>query len=181
MKLDGFATLYLDRLRGLKRLYRGPEHEDEMVAYLPHCTFDLNPRAASIDTPLHRFPPHRHVDHVHPDAVIAIAAAPELAGIHPRGSTATRSVAAHGGDRLRARTDAREVCREAPQAVGVILEKPRPVHLGRGRRGSATKHHRHDQPGDRLARRDARGGKPVFGGAFPASPNPKGGARPRSG
>src|SRR5436190_17169037 len=46
MKLDGFATLYLDRLRGLKRLYRGPEHEDEMVAYLPHCTFDLNPRAA---------------------------------------------------------------------------------------------------------------------------------------
>ena len=75
MKLDGFATLYLDRLRGLKRLYRGPEHEDEMVAYLAHCTFDLNPRAASIDTPLHGFLPHRHVDHVHPDAVIAIAAA----------------------------------------------------------------------------------------------------------
>ena len=49
-------------------------HEDEMVGYLPHCTFDLNPRAASIDTPLHAFIPKAHVDHMHPDAVIAIAA-----------------------------------------------------------------------------------------------------------
>ena len=73
MGLDGFATLYLDKLEQLKRLYRGLEHEDEMVGYLPHCTFDLNPRAASIDTPLHAFIPHRHVDHMHPDAVIAIA------------------------------------------------------------------------------------------------------------
>ena len=74
MKLDGFATLYLDKLDGLKTLYRGPEHEDEMVGYLPHCTFNLNPRAASIDTPLHGFLPYPHVDHMHPDAVIAIAA-----------------------------------------------------------------------------------------------------------
>ena len=74
MKLDGFATLYLDRLDRLKGLYRGIAHEDEMVGYLPHCTFDLNPRAASIDTPLHAYLPYRHVDHVHPDAVIAIAA-----------------------------------------------------------------------------------------------------------
>jgi rhamnulose-1-phosphate aldolase/alcohol dehydrogenase len=73
--LDGFATLYLDKLEQLKRLYRGLEHEDEMVGYLPHCTFDLNPRAASIDTPLHAYLPWRHVDHMHPDAVIAIAAA----------------------------------------------------------------------------------------------------------
>jgi len=75
MRLDGFATLYLDRLSSLKRLYRGREHEDEMVGYLPHCTFGLNPRAASIDTPLHAFIPHPHVDHMHPDAVIAIATA----------------------------------------------------------------------------------------------------------
>ena len=74
MKLDGFATLDLARLERLKELYRGIEHEDEMVGYLPHCTFDLNPRAASIDTPLHAYLPYRHVDHVHPDAVIAIAA-----------------------------------------------------------------------------------------------------------
>jgi rhamnulose-1-phosphate aldolase/alcohol dehydrogenase len=74
MRLDGFATLYLDRLERLKGLYRGLAHEDEMVGFLPHCTFDLNPRAASIDTPLHAYLPYRHVDHVHPDAVIAIAA-----------------------------------------------------------------------------------------------------------
>jgi rhamnulose-1-phosphate aldolase/alcohol dehydrogenase len=74
MKLDGFATLYLDKLEQLKGLYRGLAHEDEMVDYLPHCTFNLNPRAASIDTPLHAFVPAVHVDHVHPDAVIAIAA-----------------------------------------------------------------------------------------------------------
>eukprot|EP01037_Dinobryon_pediforme_P020765 gene20765-21469_t len=74
MKRDGFSTLYLDKLEALKGLYRGLEHEDEMVGYLPHCTFDLNPRAASIDTPLHAFVPYAHVDHVHPDAVIAIAA-----------------------------------------------------------------------------------------------------------
>jgi rhamnulose-1-phosphate aldolase/alcohol dehydrogenase len=74
MKIDGFATLYLDKLERLKDLYRGLEHEDEMVGYLPHCTFGLNPRAASIDTPLHAFVPAPHVDHVHPDAVIAVAA-----------------------------------------------------------------------------------------------------------
>ncbi len=74
MKLDGFSTLYLDKLESLKGLYRGLAHEDEMVALFNHCTFDLNPRATSIDTPLHAFVPHPHVDHVHADAVIAIAA-----------------------------------------------------------------------------------------------------------
>lgn len=74
MGLDGFATLYMDKLLALEGLYRGPAHEDEMVDYLPHCTFNLNPRAASIDTPPHGFMPQRHIDHMHPDAVIAIAA-----------------------------------------------------------------------------------------------------------
>jgi len=74
MKLDGFSTLYLDKFRAIEKLYRGVEHEDEMVGYLPHCTFNLNPRAASIDTPLHGLLPFAHVDHVHPDAIIALAA-----------------------------------------------------------------------------------------------------------
>ncbi len=74
MKLDGFSTLYLDKLLGLRSVYRGLAHEDEMVALFNHCTFALNPRATSIDTPLHGFIPHAHVDHVHADAVIAIAA-----------------------------------------------------------------------------------------------------------
>jgi rhamnulose-1-phosphate aldolase/alcohol dehydrogenase len=74
MKLDGFSTLTMDKLLSLKSMYRGLEHEDEMVALYNHCTFNLNPRATSIDTTLHGFVPHRHVDHVHADAVIATAA-----------------------------------------------------------------------------------------------------------
>jgi len=74
MKLDGFSTLYMDKLEGLKELYHGIAHEDEMVEMFNHCTFNLNPRATSIDTPLHGFVPARHVDHVHADSVIAIAA-----------------------------------------------------------------------------------------------------------
>ena len=74
IKLDGFSTLYMDKLNDLKKLYRGVEFEDEMVGYLPHCTFNLNPRAASIDTPLHAYVPRKFVDHMHPDAIIAIAA-----------------------------------------------------------------------------------------------------------
>lgn len=74
IKLDGFSTLYMDKLNALKGRYRGLALEDEMVAYLPHCTFNLNPRAASIDTPLHAYIARKHVDHMHPDSVIAIAA-----------------------------------------------------------------------------------------------------------
>jgi rhamnulose-1-phosphate aldolase/alcohol dehydrogenase len=74
MKLDGFATLYMDKFMGLKELYRGIAHEDEMVELFNHCTYNLNPRATSIDTPLHGFVPYTHVDHVHADSVIAIAA-----------------------------------------------------------------------------------------------------------
>lgn len=74
IKLDGFATLYMDKLRAMKGLYRGVEFEDEMVGYLPHATFNLNPRAASIDTPLHAYVNRPFVDHMHPDAIIAIAA-----------------------------------------------------------------------------------------------------------
>jgi rhamnulose-1-phosphate aldolase/alcohol dehydrogenase len=74
IRLDGFSTLYMDKLRALKHRYRGLAFEDEMVAYLPHCTFNLNPRAASIDTPLHAYIARAHVDHMHPDSVIAIAA-----------------------------------------------------------------------------------------------------------
>jgi rhamnulose-1-phosphate aldolase/alcohol dehydrogenase len=85
MRLDGFATLYLDKLLALPKLYRGVEHEDAMVGYLPHCTFDLNPRAASIDTPLHALLPFAHIDHVHPDAIIALAAS-------SNGERATREI-----------------------------------------------------------------------------------------
>ncbi len=70
----GFATLYLDKLLGLEQRYRGPEHEDEIVEYYPLCTFGLNPTAASIDTPLHGLLSAAHIDHLHPDWGIALAA-----------------------------------------------------------------------------------------------------------
>jgi rhamnose utilization protein RhaD (predicted bifunctional aldolase and dehydrogenase)/NAD(P)-dependent dehydrogenase (short-subunit alcohol dehydrogenase family) len=70
----GFALLYLNRLEQLKELYRGEQHEDEMVRYYPLSAFGENRVAASIDTPLHAFLPFPHVDHLHPDWAIALAA-----------------------------------------------------------------------------------------------------------
>ena len=72
---QGIAGLYTDRLRSLKNVYRGIEHEDEMVGLFYHCIYDLDSRAPSIDTPLHGLLPFKHIDHLHPDALIAVAAA----------------------------------------------------------------------------------------------------------
>jgi rhamnose utilization protein RhaD (predicted bifunctional aldolase and dehydrogenase)/NAD(P)-dependent dehydrogenase (short-subunit alcohol dehydrogenase family) len=74
IKRTGFATLYLEKLLALEKVYRGVELEDEMVEMYPLCTFANNPVAASIDTPLHGFLPFPHVDHLHPDWGIALAA-----------------------------------------------------------------------------------------------------------
>src|SRR3954470_11285744 len=75
LKRSGLAALYMDRLLSLKKIYRGLEHEDEMVALFNHCIYDLDSKAPSIDTPLHAFLPFKHINHLHPDAAIAIAAA----------------------------------------------------------------------------------------------------------
>jgi len=75
LKKSGLAALYVERLRNLEKVYRGIEHEDEMVELFNHCIFDLSSKAPSIDTPLHGFLPFKHIDHLHPDAAIAIAAA----------------------------------------------------------------------------------------------------------
>lgn len=71
----GLAALRLDRVRGLERVYRGPAHEDEMVGLCDHCAFGKGGAAPSIDTAMHALVSARHVDHLHPDAVIALAAA----------------------------------------------------------------------------------------------------------
>src|SRR5258707_6588411 len=80
--LANFSSLYQEKLFSLRKLYaslepRGPKTpaEDKMVGCYPHCTFNLNARAASIDSPLHSFVPYAHVDHMHPNSVIAVAAA----------------------------------------------------------------------------------------------------------
>ena len=75
LKKSGLAALYVDRLRNLEQVYRGIAFEDEMVELFNHCIYDLNSKAPSIDTPLHGFLPFKHIDHLHPDAAIAIAAA----------------------------------------------------------------------------------------------------------
>ncbi|MFN0176428.1 MAG: bifunctional aldolase/short-chain dehydrogenase [Saprospiraceae bacterium] len=75
MQRSGLAALYPERLRSLKNIYRGLDHEDEMVELFNHCIYDLASKAPSIDTPLHGFLPFKHIDHLHPDAAIAIAAA----------------------------------------------------------------------------------------------------------
>ena len=80
-KRANFASLYMDKLVALQAIYNAADAkgvktpiEDQMVAMYPHCVYNLNPRASSIDTPLHAFIPYKHVDHTHPNAVIAIAA-----------------------------------------------------------------------------------------------------------
>ncbi|AZO05383.1 MULTISPECIES: bifunctional rhamnulose-1-phosphate aldolase/short-chain dehydrogenase [unclassified Mesorhizobium] len=122
IKLDGFATLYMDKLRAIKGLYRGVEHEDEMVGYLPHCTFNLNPRAASIDTPLHAYVPKACVDHMHPDAIIAVAAAKDSKAI-------TKEIFGDAIGWLPWKRPGFELglwlekfCLDNPQAKGVVLE-----------------------------------------------------------
>ncbi len=76
-----FSSLYQDKVLGLQKVYSArsdkglkSQAEDDMVAMFSHTTFNLNPRATSIDTPLHSFIPGRFVDHMHPNAIIAIAA-----------------------------------------------------------------------------------------------------------
>ncbi|TPL45892.1 bifunctional rhamnulose-1-phosphate aldolase/short-chain dehydrogenase [Mesorhizobium sp. B2-4-6] len=122
IRLDGFATLYMDKLRAIKGLYRGVEHEDEMVGYLPHCTFNLNPRAASIDTPLHAYVPKACVDHMHPDAIIAVAAAKDSRAI-------TKEIFGDAIGWLPWKRPGFELglwlekfCLENPDAKGVVLE-----------------------------------------------------------
>ena len=75
IKRSGFATVYMDKLLALENSYRGVEFEDEIVGLYPLAAFRANPVAASIDTPLHGFLPFKHVDHLHPDWGIALAAA----------------------------------------------------------------------------------------------------------
>ncbi len=74
LRYSGLAILELDRLRGLRAVYRGPEYEDEMVDLFPYCCFGPGGAAPSIDTPMHALVDAPHIDHLHPDSVIALAA-----------------------------------------------------------------------------------------------------------
>lgn len=122
IKMDGFATLYMDKLRALKGVYKGVHMEDDMVGLLPHCTFNLNARAASIDTPLHAYVPKKHVDHMHPDAIIAIAASKNSRELTQRifGSDIGWLPWKRPGYELGLWLE--DFCLKNPQAKGVVLE-----------------------------------------------------------
>ena len=123
----------MDRLQELKSLYRGEEHEDEMVGYYPLSAFGHNKVAASIDTPLHAYIPYPHVDHLHPDWAIAIAASAngkrKLEEFNKR--YGRRIVWLHWqrpGFELGLQLE--HAIAANPGCDGVLLGEPRVVHLG---------------------------------------------------
>jgi rhamnulose-1-phosphate aldolase/alcohol dehydrogenase len=127
-KRENFSSLYMDKLRSLQAHYhhapeRGPKTaiEDAIVGLYSHCTFNLNPRPSSIDTPLHAFVPFKHVDHMHPNAVIAIAAARNSERLTREiyGDEVIWTAWQRPGFDLGLKLE--QVCRERPQARGVIL------------------------------------------------------------
>jgi rhamnulose-1-phosphate aldolase/alcohol dehydrogenase len=127
-KRENFSSLYMDKLRGLQQHYhhaphRGPKTpiEDAIVGLYSHCTFNLNPRPSSIDTPLHAFVPYRHVDHMHPNAVIAIAAARHSERLTREiyGDEVVWTEWQRPGFDLGLKLE--QICRDHPGAKGVIL------------------------------------------------------------
>src|ERR671932_1380566 len=127
-KRENFSSLYMDKLIALQGHYhhaphRGPKTpiEDALVGFYSHCTFNLNPRPSSIDTPLHAFVPYRHVDHMHPNAVIAVAAAKRSERLTREiyGDEVIWTAWQRPGFDLGLKLE--QICREHPQAKGVIL------------------------------------------------------------
>ena len=170
MKLDGFSTLYMDKLLQAQALYKGPEHEDDMVGLYPHLTFNLNPRATSIDTPLHGLITHPHVDHVHPDAIIAIAASADSKALTHEifGDTIGWVPWRRPGFELG--TWLKQFVDENPTAKGVILEAHGLFTWGRTQRECYdTTIDTINRATEWLARRAE--GRPAFGGEkVPALP-----------
>ena len=136
-----------------------------MVGYLPHCTFNLNPRAASIDTPLHAYVPRAHVDHMHADAIIAIAASANSQELTEKifGDEIGWLPWKRPGYELGLWLE--KFCRENPQAKGVRAREPRPLHLGRRRQGLLRDHARRSSTGRSTGSTSETAGKPAFGGA----------------
>jgi rhamnulose-1-phosphate aldolase/alcohol dehydrogenase len=137
-KRENFSSLYQDKLTGLQKVYgaradkglKSPA-EDEMVGMYAHCTFNLNPRPSSIDTPLHSFIPHPHVDHTHPNAAIAVAAC-------ARSEEATREIY---GDEIvhlpwmrpgfELGLAMEKACSDYPRAVGFIMGQHGLINWGK--------------------------------------------------
>ncbi|HEU4602674.1 MAG TPA: bifunctional rhamnulose-1-phosphate aldolase/short-chain dehydrogenase [Steroidobacteraceae bacterium] len=122
MRLDGFSTLYMEKFLSLERFYTGANSDSVLVPLYAHCTFNLNPRPASIDTPLHGLVERAHIDHMHPDAVIAIAASADSKALTEQifGGEIGWLPWMRPGYELGLRL--RELVRANPKLRGVILE-----------------------------------------------------------
>ncbi|MCC7235389.1 MAG: bifunctional rhamnulose-1-phosphate aldolase/short-chain dehydrogenase [Bryobacterales bacterium] len=127
-KLANFASLYQEKLLSLRKVYAGmtprgakTEAEDAMVGYYPHCTFNLNPRASSIDTPLHSFIPAKHVDHMHPNSVIAVAASRNSKALTEKifGSEMGWTPWLRPGFELG--LELQKMCHENPKLTGIVM------------------------------------------------------------
>jgi rhamnulose-1-phosphate aldolase/alcohol dehydrogenase len=127
-KKENFSSLYQEKLVALQKVYgkaanRGPKTpaEDEMVAMYNHCTFNLNPRASSIDTPLHSFVPYKHVDHTHPNAAISVAASQNSARLTKEiyGEDVVHTPWLRPGFELG--LEMQKICRENPTAKGIMM------------------------------------------------------------
>src|SRR3954468_12611387 len=125
---ENFSSLYQEKLLGLQQVYgasknRGPKTavEDEMVAMYNHCTFNLNPRASSIDTPLHSFIPYKHVDHTHPYAAISVAASANSVQLTKEiyGTEVVHTPWLRPAFELV--LEMQKICRENPRAIGIMM------------------------------------------------------------
>jgi len=125
---ENFSSLYQEKLLSLQKVYggykdRGPKSqaEDDMVAMYNHCTFNLNPRASSIDTPLHSFIPYKHVDHTHPNAAISVAASANSVQLTKEiyGDEIIHTPWLRPGFELG--LEMQKICRENPQAIGIMM------------------------------------------------------------
>ena len=157
IKRSGFATLYLDKVLSLTRRYRGVQHEDEMVAMYPLCTFNNNPTAASIDTPLHGYLPFPHVDHLHPDWGIALAASANgLEKMEQFNQEFGHKIAWVPWQRPGFELGMMLVkaVEDNPGCDGIVPRRPRPVYVGRDAARKLPEHrddHRSDRPVYRVA------------------------------
>lgn len=127
-KVENFSSLYMDKLIALQDIYNSADEvgvktqiEDDMVAMYRHATFNLNPRATSIDTPLHAFIPYKHVDHMHPNSVIAVAASKNCKALTKEifGDELIWTEWQRPGFDLGLKLQ--QICRDYPDAKGVIL------------------------------------------------------------
>ena len=145
MKLDGLSTLYMEKFLALEKFYKDKDSDSTLVPLYAHCAFNLNPRAASIDTPLHGLVNRAHVDHMHPDALIAIAASADSKKLTEEifGGEIGWLPWIRPGYELGLKL--RELTQKNPKLERRGARSARPVHLGRHVEGLLREHARHHQ------------------------------------